>query len=158
MTQYLRNSIYTIGVLLTYCFNVQSYALDMQFTPNIDNALDIATEKFKLPKRLLKALCYTESRLNPKVVNMYDGGSPSYGLCQIKAGTAKSLGFNGRIKSLYDPYVNAHLAAKYLRYQFDRYNGDWTKAVAAYNRGHAGVKIMNIKYVNKVFTQVLQYD
>jgi len=38
-------------------------------------------------------------------------------------------------KLLHDPEVNIYLTAAYLRYQLDRYDGNITDAVAAYNAG-----------------------
>ena len=37
---------------------------------------------------LLWSLCMTETRLQ-NVINEFDGGSPSYGVCQVKVATAQ---------------------------------------------------------------------
>lgn len=68
---------------------------------------------------------------------MDDGGSPSIGLCQVKLKTSKWLGYKGTEKQLLNPTVNAYYAAKYLKYQLKRYNGNTEKALIAYNRGNA---------------------
>ena len=87
---------------------------------------------------------------------LHDGGSPSYGVCQLKQTTAEQMGYKGRPKDLMNPKINAYWAAKYLRYQLKRYGGDFCKASAAYNSGtymesnvYPG-KPRNLKYINGV--------
>jgi soluble lytic murein transglycosylase-like protein len=108
-----------------------------------------------VPGALLLAICTQESNLQ-NIVAPYDHGSPSYGLCQIKQDTAKSLGYTGNGDGLMIPDVNARYAAKYLKMQLDRYDGDWCKSVAAYNSGTYNPstivpgKPKNLKYVKAV--------
>lgn len=120
-----------------------------------------ATNTFYLPPGLLSALCWVESNHKPAAINQYDGGSPSYGLCQIKLETAKMVGYRGSEKQLLNPKTNVFWAAKYLKKQLDRYGEDPRKAVAAYNAGtHKTNKkgeIRNVKYVNKVFKAWAEY-
>jgi hypothetical protein len=49
-------------------------------------------------------------------------------------------------------YVNAFYAAKYLKYQLNRYDNDWHKAIDAYNKGR--VVSTKSKYVKKVMIAV----
>lgn len=103
---------------------------------------------------LLQAICTVESDLNAREVNYNDGGqgNNSVGVCQVMVSTAVLLGWhrgvhdwcnmrlpeNKRIPaycSLYDPYVNAQLAGRYLHYLLERYHGDTDLAIAAYNYG-----------------------
>lgn len=97
---------------------------------------------------MLSSVCYHESTFDPYVIVRDDGGSPSYGLCQVKLETARMLGFRGTADELMDPQENMHYAAKYLSKQLSRYNGDVNKAVSGYNAGTATSK--NFKYVKKV--------
>jgi len=128
-----------------------------------------------VPASLLIAICTHESNgLN--VMVPHDGGSPSYGYCQIKKETAEWLGYKGigsgklrrskrfhgamepvgKPKGLMVAEVNALYAAKYLRKQLDKYDGEWCKATAAYNAGSylpsklAPGEPRNLKYVKKV--------
>lgn len=116
-----------------------------------------ATNQYQLPSGLLASLCYVESRHNPKAINPDDGKSSSLGVCQIKLETAKLMGFKGSVKELMDPKVNIKYAAKYLKKQIDRYDGDIPKAVAAYNAGsyreNKKKVAINSAYVKKVFAQ-----
>jgi soluble lytic murein transglycosylase-like protein len=103
-----------------------------------------------VPAVLLSSLCYVESGHNPKAINHNDGGSPSYGKCQVKRDTARLV--MGRDVNLMDEQTNMLVAAKYLRRQYERY-GNWDKAVLAYNAGRykqCGVQACNQKYLTKV--------
>lgn len=114
-----------------------------------------AAKTAKVPGAILLAICMHETGLK-NVTVAEDGGSPSYGVCQIKQDTAEMLGYTGEPEGLKNVKTNAKWAAKYLRYQFDRYDGDWCKAVAAYNAGkYNESKIKpgyprNLKYVARV--------
>ena len=119
-------------------------------------AIKTAAVLYKVPFSVLKSICYVESKHNPKALNRYDGGSPSYGLCQIKVATARAHGFRGVASNLFNPYINARYAAIYLNYQYIRYRHNWIMAIAAYNKGHANQHITNVKYVNKVLSVLLR--
>lgn len=119
------------------------------------------TAQLELPPGLLSATCWVESNHKVNAVNVDDGGSSSYGACQIKLETAQMLGYTGAVKKLKDPAVNVYWAGRYLKYQLDRYDGDPRKAVAAYNAGthrvNAKGQIKNRKYVEKVFKAWANY-
>ncbi len=114
-----------------------------------------AAKMAKVSGALLVAICTQETRLT-NVTVYHDGGSPSYGICQMKYQTAKMLGFQGKADDLINPIVNAHWAAKYVAYQAERYGNDWCKIAAAYNAGSFNEsKILpghprNLKYVRYV--------
>ncbi len=84
---------------------------------------------------LLAAICTHESRNFTLDYAMYDNGSPSYSVCQVKEETAKMLGFSGRAMELREAEVGAKYAALYLAYQMQRYGDDWLKLTASYNSG-----------------------
>jgi len=98
-----------------------------------------------------------ESKHQVTAVHEDDGGSDSIGICQIKWSTAKDLGFTGDPVDLMAPKINIYYAAKFLSRQRSRYNGDLTKAVIAYNLGHAGT-LKRTKYSDKVFKQWRQNE
>lgn len=108
-----------------------------------------AAKAANVSTHLMLAICAHESHLINVTVPQ-DGGTPSYGICQLKQGTAESMGYNGTSEALVRPEVNAKWAAKYLAYQLNRYDGDWCQAVSAYNAGsfieskrHPGKSINN---------------
>lgn len=112
----------------------------------------IVSAQFNLPPGLLSSLCYVESRHDLNAYHSDDGRGNSVGICQIKIDTAKDLGFKGTEKELMKPENNIYYAGAYLQHQRTRYNGSITKAVIAYNIGHAG-SLTTSKYQYKVFKQ-----
>lgn len=85
-----------------------------------------AEARFGLPRGLLDALIWTESRYNPKAVS----SAGAAGLGQLMPATAKDLGVLNR----FDPRSNINGAASYLRQMLDRF-GMVHLALAAYNAG-----------------------
>lgn len=114
-----------------------------------------AAKAAKVSGALLLAICMNESNLK-NIQVPHDGGSTSFGICQIKKGTAEMLGYTGNDKGLMDPKVNAYWAAQYLKYQQKRYNQNLCMAVSAYNAGRYNESAIlpgyprNLKYVRRV--------
>lgn len=117
--------------------------------------------------QLLIAICMTETNLK-NVDNPKDGVTPSYGVCQVKLETAQFMGkvhkkphiVEFTSDDMQDVKKNVKVAALYVKYQIERYDGDLCKAVAAYNAGrfkestkYPG-KPFNWKYVEKVQSNV----
>ncbi len=103
-----------------------------------------AADKVDVPRELLLALCWGESSFrNDKRLSHMDNGSISYGTCQVKLETAQWMDkiyhhkVHATVPRLEKVKINAFYAAKYLQYQLVRYDGDWEKAVDAYNAGTA---------------------
>lgn len=106
---------------------------------------------------LLYSICAHESRDFTLDFSLYDNGSPSYSVCQLKESTARFLGWKGKDPmELRNPYIGIKFAALYLKYQLDRYNGNWLQATSAYNAGSfiESIKMpgypKNLKYVKLV--------
>lgn len=123
-----------------------------------------AAKAYKVSSALLLAICTHESGGLKNVLVPHDSGSPTYGICQVKEGTAKMFGYKSEGTGLMDPATNATYAAKYLRYQLDRYDGNWCMSVAAYNAGSfnestkAPGKPKNLKYVRLVQDQLSESE
>lgn len=112
-----------------------------------------AAKEVGVPPDLLSAICYAESHHKVKAYVHADGtgDNHAFGVCQVLLETAEQFGFRDercrddftdnkerRTYSnckLFGPYTNAFYAAKYLKYQLDRYNNSWIYAVASYNTG-----------------------
>ena len=107
--------------------------------------------QFNLPPGLLSSLCFVESRHEITAVHIDDGDGNSLGICQIKYKTAQWLGFKGTEQELMQPENNIYYAAKYLHRNLRRYH-NITRAVIAYNLGHAGV-LTTTHYQARVFKE-----
>lgn len=105
-----------------------------------------AANKHKVPKDFAIALVEVESGFRPDVISQ-----GNYGLGQIRCGTAKELGYEGKCKGLLKPEVNLHYSMKYLRMALDEANDDKCKAATLYNRGlNARVGKKRSTYCTKV--------
>ena len=89
-------------------------------------------KKNDLPPELVAAVVHTESKFNP-TARSHAG---AVGLMQIVPKTGRWLG----ARDLTSPTQNIQAGAKYLRYLTDRFHGDSTKAIAAYNAGEGNVR------------------
>lgn len=129
------------------------YRNEVQMTVFYSMIISIATAHH-IPPSILMSICFQETKCK-NVDTMVDHGSPSYGPMQIKLGTARMFNVNVTPEQLRDPRTNITYAAKYLSYQYDRYQ-DWSKAVSAYNSGSysESKKIAdcprNLKYLKEV--------
>ena len=98
---------------------------------DVKELVTIYAERHNVPMNLAHAVIYVESRYNPKVM----GAKGEYGLGQIRCGTAKSMGFNGKCDELHDAKNNLEFSMAYLRYALDLNNNDVCKAASYYGSG-----------------------
>lgn len=82
-------------------------------------------------EHLLDALVQAESNYNPGAVSR----ARAMGLTQLMPDTAKELG----VTDPFDPVQNLNGGAKYLAKMIKQFDGDLSKAVAAYNAGPGAV-------------------
>ena len=93
----------------------------------------------RLDPALIAAVIYQESKFRPRT-----SPAGAKGLMQILPDTArfiarKSGGTRFELHDLGTAQINISYGSYYLRYLIDRYRGNETLAVAAYNAGHAHV-------------------
>lgn len=93
--------------------------------------IDAAAAKYGLDPALLRGLVKQESGFDPNARS----GVGALGLTQLMPGTARELG----VTDPTDPAQAIDGGAKYLKQQLDKFGGDTSKALAAYNAGPGAV-------------------
>lgn len=121
--------------------------------PAYESLIEEASQKNRLDPHLVKAVIRQESNFNYRDVSR----TGAQGLMQLMPGTARALG----VGNSFDPYQNVHGGAKYLKLMLDLFDGDLTRALAAYNAGPNAVKkygqVPPYKETRHYVRQVLKY-
>lgn len=98
---------------------------------SMDSIFQKASEQYNVPANLLKSVAKAESNFNPNVVSH----SGAIGVMQLMPKTAEYLG----VKDAFDAEQNIMGGAKYLSGLIEKYDGNTTLALAAYNAGSGNV-------------------
>ncbi|MCL4187976.1 MAG: lytic transglycosylase domain-containing protein [Rhodobacteraceae bacterium] len=100
-------------------------------TPELRRLIEAASRDSGLPLALVQRVVAEESRHRPEARN-----GPNWGLMQIRADTARSMGYRGPPGGLLDAATNLRYGTRYLRgaWIVARHNPD--RAVMWYRRGY----------------------
>lgn len=120
--------------------------------------IETASKKYGLDKNLIYAVILVESSYRSNAVS----SKGAQGLMQLMPETAQTYG----VTDAFDPTQNISGGSRYLRDLLDRYNGDRTLALAAYNAGETAVNKYDgvppytetINYIEKVETALKSFD
>ncbi len=76
-------------------------------------------------------MVYAESRFNPRAIS----SAGAFGLAQVMPKTARIFDPDLAAEDLFDSEINLRIGFRYLRAMMDKYGGDLSLALLAYNRG-----------------------
>jgi hypothetical protein len=92
-----------------------------------DTLIAAAALRHRLDEKLIASVIAAESNFDPRAISPKN----ARGLMQLMPETARRLG----VTDIFDPEQNINAGTRYLRELLDRYSGDLTLALAAYNAG-----------------------
>ena len=142
----------------TSAANTESAATSSEETSTGSTLLDSffaqASDLYRIDEGLLKAIGKVESSFNPNSVS----SAGAMGIMQLMPKTAEAMG----VTNAFDAQQNILGGAKYFRELLNRFNGDISLSLAAYNAGPTavanagGIPISAQGYVDKVLANYNQ--
>ncbi|MEJ2741405.1 MAG: lytic transglycosylase domain-containing protein [Gammaproteobacteria bacterium] len=100
-----------------------------------DASTQPTAHSYHLDPALIKAVIHAESAFDPNATSRVG----AQGLMQLMPATARSHG----VTNSYNPEQNIMGGSKYLRYLMDKYDGNLSMVLAAYNAGEGRVRQYN---------------
>ena len=100
---------------------------------NADSRLSAVSQKYGIPQHMLYSVWAQESRKGNMKKSSAAGAKGHF---QFMPGTAKAYGISGRE---WDFDASSDAAARYFQWLLKHYNGDHSKALAAYNWGNGNL-------------------
>ncbi len=132
----LKNRLLAIVIVVVLLYNPLSARL---FTVITAKSFDLDKERFY---RLIKS----ESSFIPWAKS-HQG---AIGLGQLKPSTARYMSDYAHEFTLWFPPTNLVISAMYMRYLLDKYNDNWSLALAAYNWGETNVSRLVKKKIGRI--------
>ena len=141
-------------ILLKYLNGDRS---DETVSEAINAAITVASGKYGVDENLIRAIIKAESGYDPDAVSK----AGAAGLMQLMPGTASSLG----VSDVYNVYQNIEGGTKFISDMLEKFSGDESLALAAYNAGPGSVAKYGgvppyeetLNYIPKVLNYKEQY-
>lgn len=114
----------------------------------------------EVPITLILAMIETESSFNPEIISSTD----DYGLMQLNKINHEWLNEEFRAADMLNPYQNVFCGTKVIASYVRKYDGDFNKALMAYNMGDYGANkawdngITSTKYSEKILGLMKKYE
>jgi soluble lytic murein transglycosylase len=130
------------------------YSAQIYSAKSFEDDIRLASERYSIAYPLLKAIIKAESDFNPRAISK----KGAMGLMQIMPATIKAL----NISNPFDPQENILGGARYFREMLDRFEGQLSLSLAAYNAGPTAVerydnRIPPYRETEKYVERVLRY-
>ncbi|MCI9136700.1 MAG: lytic transglycosylase domain-containing protein [Lachnospiraceae bacterium] len=109
----------------------EDFSSYLQTTASLESIFEEASKKYNVPKNLIKAIAKAESDFRPDATSK----AGAQGIMQLMPATARELG----VTDSYDPYQNIMGGTKYISQMLEKYDGNVSLALAAYNAGSNNV-------------------
>lgn len=120
---------------------------------------EICTDE-NVPVALVLAMIEHESGFNPEIISSTD----DYGLMQINEVNHEWLEEDYRCADLLNPYQNIFCGVSIIGSYIEKYEGDYTKALMAYNMGDYGARkawsngITSTDYTKRIMLLMSEYE
>lgn len=114
----------------------------------------------EVPVTLVMAMVEHESQFNPEIISKTN----DYGLLQINAVNHETLAEQYRTADMLNPYQNIFCGVKIIGSYVKQYDGDYTKALMAYNMGAYGAAkaqesgITSTSYTETILALMQEYE
>lgn len=114
----------------------------------------------EVPVTLVMAMVEHESQFNPEIISKTN----DYGLLQINAVNHETLAEQYRTADMLNPYQNIFCGVKIIGSYVRQYDGDYTKALMAYNMGAYGAAkaqesgITSTSYTETILALMQEYE
>lgn len=132
--------IVVLVVLIVVIEPLRDGVLKLFYPDEYSFYIDKYSHKYDLDRYLVMGLISVESSFNPDAISEKN----AKGLMQITEDTAKwcidNLDINARIQTYTEPKENIEIGCAYLKYLFERFDGNKQNALAAYNAGMGNVE------------------